>query len=320
MDSECVIDDNGGGGEGGCTNNSDCNAGYVCMDSECVIDDNGGGGEGGSEQKYNCNMGNCVADEMGEYNSLEECQNVCSDLIITDTDGTYYKDAPNKGSSGGQCWKDFIYGISGGTTYNDGPAATCKGAVPYKYVKSVGNNIGCCNNSDEACIVCSNYPNEVWDKYYKPIDEIMNSGLPADQYEGTRIVEGPYYKDDPDSAKRDSGRNWRDFIGPTVGGYGWKTNNQTPISSCKNQAYKYPFIFSRDGCNSEMCIKCSNLPDERFPYTDRLGDDGVIKPLYVENGVLREGFTVNMNNDELINGLDGEFYKMVNQKTCNYNK
>ena len=210
----------------------------------------------------------------------------------------------------------------GGATYNDGPAATCININNYKYVKSVGNNIGCCNNSDEACIVCSNYPNEVWETYYKPIDEIINNGLPADQYEGERVVEGPYYKDGPDSGKRDTGRKWRDFVGPTVGGTGWKTNNQTPISSCKNPAYKYPYIYNKDGCGGEMCMKCSNLPDERFPYTERVGDDGVILPLFVENGNLIEGFQLNMgiNRKDLLNGLDGEFYDMKPIKSNNYNK
>jgi hypothetical protein len=69
-------------------------------------------------------------------------------------------------------------------------------------------------------------------------------------------------------------------------------------------------------------MKCSNLPDERFPYTDRVGDDGVILPLFVENGNLIEGFQLNMgvNRKDLLNGLDGVFYDMKKFNCNNYNK
>ena len=95
-------------------------------------------------------------------------------------------------------------------------------------------------------------------------------------------------------------------------------------SNCSNKCIKEPECTINSDCDDDYkCInnECViNSSEEECSENSDCDDDyKCINNECVINSS-GEGFTINMNNNELINGLDGEFYKMINQNTCNYNK
>lgn len=87
-------DDNGGGDEPECTDNDDCEDGYVCVNQECVEKVEGCTDPGSNEYNSSANVenGTCISCQTGYDKDSDGLCTVCADGYTADAAGVCYED------------------------------------------------------------------------------------------------------------------------------------------------------------------------------------------------------------------------------------